>query len=219
MCVWMWGRRCRAATVRVKSCALCCLSNPGAWDVVDLDLQAWPGQTVCLRPVRSRIGQQIDRPTNQPTTPTTISRKCDTTRSAACVIRKQSPLPPDAGNANPRDYLFGSEDRVLGAIPKSNHKPESGIVEQGDNVRVPCSVCICRIPPLRRAHRPGIPSLAPSMCHDTRKLVTGIFRTPRMFDRMKPIVGDWMWREAGESKPCSWESWDPVAFLCLRGKG
>jgi hypothetical protein len=157
VCVCMWGRRCRAATVRVKSCALCCLSNPGAWDVVDLHLQAWPGQTVCLRPVRSRIGQRIDRPTNQPSTPTTISRKCDTTRSAACVIRKQSPLPPDAGNANPRDYLFGSEDRVLGAIPKSNHKPESGIVEQGDKVRVPCSCLHLQDPTVTESAPPRDP--------------------------------------------------------------
>jgi hypothetical protein len=66
VCVWMWGRRCRAATVRVKSCALCCLSNPGAWDVVDLGLAglAWPDRLFATCTVKDWAA---NRSTNQPT--------------------------------------------------------------------------------------------------------------------------------------------------------
>jgi hypothetical protein len=85
VCVCVWGRRCRAVTVKSEVDALGCLSNPGAWDVVDF-CSVQPGQTaVCLRPVR--LGSEsINRSTNQTTTPTTSSKKCDTTPSAACVV-------------------------------------------------------------------------------------------------------------------------------------
>jgi hypothetical protein len=85
------GGRCRAATVRVKSGALCCLSNPGAWDVVDLDFAVARPQSVwSLRPVR--LGSEsICHPISQPRI-----QECDTIRSATCVVpvtRMQSPLP------------------------------------------------------------------------------------------------------------------------------
>jgi hypothetical protein len=67
----------------VMRCAVCQTRARGMW-LIDSQTGAWPDRRRLF--ATCTIGQRIDQRTNQTTTPTTSSKKCDTTRSAACVV-------------------------------------------------------------------------------------------------------------------------------------